>query len=608
MLLIKSARPPPAATRRRTAALRRRATLTMSAMPTALDLEPTQPAPAADELETLQRIRAKLIRPLPDDRLLGWLLPLAVMVLGGVARFWRISRPGGHLLSAATGKQSIVFDETYYAHDSWSLLHHGVETNNLMNGSGFVVHPPLGKWMMAIGEAIFDHGKTVVINNGTATSHQLTVYPANPLSFRVMGAVVGTLAILMVGRLARRMFRSTGLGVIAAALLALDGLEFVQSRTAMLDIYLLFWVLAALCCLVIDRDDGRRRLAERLARPLAPNEWGPALGVRPWRWATGICLGAACATKWNGAYYIPAFLLLALAWDIGARRTAGSRSGLVHGTYRAAGPALAAFLVVPAGVYLASWTGWFLSNGHYAYDHDKFVHGQGWFRHDWAVLRGWWSYQHDIWHYDTTLHAAHPYLSRPWGWLLLERPVAYYYQTPTGCGATACSQEILGIGNPALWWASIPALVGSVWLWISRRDWRASAVVVGFAFGWLPWVIQEMQLVHTTPACTPAGDCHRTMFLFYMVPNLPFMVLAVTMAIGLAVGTRAHSDLRRAVGTTAVSVYLTAVVILFGFFYPVLAAKNITQAQWDQRIWFRHSCNQQTPHPNQHHENAPCWI
>jgi dolichyl-phosphate-mannose--protein O-mannosyl transferase len=581
----------------------------MSRMPTALDVDQAQPAPAADPLETLQRIRAKLVRPLPDDRLLGWLLPLAVTVLGGFLRFWRITRPGGHTLTSA---QSIVFDETYYAHDSWGLLHHGVETSGATNCAahatascaGFVVHPPLGKWMMALGEAVFDHGKTATFHN--------TVYPASPLSFRFMGALLGTLAILMVGRLARRMFRSTGLGVVAATLIALDGLEFVQSRTAMLDIYLMFWVLAALCCLVLDRDDGRRRLADRLTMPLAPDQWGPSLGVRPWRWATGVCLGAACATKWNGAYYIPAFLLLAFMWDISARRTAGSRSGLVYGSYRAAGPAALAFLVVPAGVYVASWSGWFDSNAIYAYDHDRYVHGQTllgmrWLGHYWAVLHGWWQYQREIWHYDVTLHAAHPYLSRPWGWLLLERPVAYYYETPKGCGASSCSQEILGIGNPALWWAAIPALVGTVWLWLTRRDWRATLVVVGFAFGFLPWVIQELQLVHTTPACTPAGDCHRTMFLFYMLPNLPFMVLAVTMGIGLSIGTRIHSDVRRAIGATAVAIYLAGVVILFGFFYPVLAAKNIPQSQWHDRIWFQSACNGDS-HRNQHLESSWCWI
>lgn len=583
-------------------------------MPTASpEVEDAAPELSGAAAEALQRIRSRLVRPMPADGLWGWLLPIAIAVLGGFVRFWRITVPGGHQMHHSS---AIVFDETYYAHDSWSLLHHGVETDGLMKASAFVVHPPLGKWMMAVGEALFDHGKTVTFHG--------TVYPASPLAFRFMGALLGTLAILMTARIARRMFRSTGLGVIAGALLALDGLEFVQSRTAMLDIYLLFWVLAAFGCLVVDRDWGRKRLAARLTAPLGYHEWGPRIGFRPWRLGAALCIGAACATKWNGAYYIPALILLALAWDIGARRTAGAHGQAIFRnvtggqrldtwmTRNALGrillPALGLFLLLPAAVYLASWMGWFLSNGQYAYDHDTYVHaGQSWLAHDWAVLHGWWKYQHEIWHYDVTLHAAHPYLSRPWGWLLLERPVAYYYQTPAGCGASSCAQEILGIGNPALWWAAIPALVATIWVWISRRDWRAAAVITTFAFGYLPWVFQELQLVHTNPACTPAGDCHRTMFLFYMLPNVPFMALAVTMAIGLALGQRAQSDIRRAWGATASTAYLAVVVILFYFFYPVLAARNIPQSEWHKRIWFTHSCDS-SANRNQHHEDSPCWI
>jgi dolichyl-phosphate-mannose--protein O-mannosyl transferase len=559
----------------------------MSAMPTAVD--EAVPAPPVPGLEAFQRIQAKLIRSLPDDQVLGWVLPLIVTLLGGVARFWRITRPGGTSLPNTTkGTKGLVFDETYYAHDSWSLLHHGVEANGMEKGAGFVVHPPLGKWMMAVGEVLFDHGRTVVQHH--------TIYPASPLSFRFTGALVGTLAILMVARIARRMFRSTALGVIAAVLFSLDGLEFVQSRTAMLDIYLMFWIVAAFACLVIDRDDGRRRLANRLTRPLDPDEWGPSLGLRPWRLATGVCLGAACATKWDGAFYVPAFLILAFAWDIGARRTAGARDGLWQGALRAGGPALVTFIVVPAAVYVAAWTGWFLSNGQYAYDHDFYVRsGQSWFRHDLAVLHGWWKYQREIWGYDTGLTRAkypHPYLSRPWGWLLLARPVAYYYQSPPGCGTSSCSQEVLGVGNPALWWATIPAMFAIAWAWIAKRDWRAAAILVVFGFGYLPWFHEDMK--------------HRVMFLFYMLPNVPFMALGVTMVIGMVIGRRSILTVRKAVGMAAVSAYLASVIVLFGYFYPVLAARTITYDQWHQRIWFTHC--QTGKDVDQHDENAPCWI
>jgi dolichyl-phosphate-mannose-protein mannosyltransferase len=561
----------------------------MSGMPTAPPwVDEAAPSPAVSQGEELVRIRAKLVRPLPSDRLRGWLLTLAVTLLAGFARFWRITRPGGHVLSS---KKDLVFDETYYAHDSWTLLHHGVEANGPGTGAGFVVHPPLGKWMMAVGEALFDHGKTVVFGTG---SHA-TIYPASPFSYRFAGAVVGTLAVLMVARVARRMFHSTALGVIAGVLLSLDGLEFVQSRTAMLDIYLMFWVLAAFCCLIIDRDDGRRRLAQRITSPLDPDHWGPSLGFRPWRWATAICLGAACATKWDGAFYIPAFIALAIAWDVGARRIAGARAGgLWSGAIYAGIPAFAVFLIVPAVVYVAAWTGWFLSNGTYAYDHDLYTHaGQSWFAHDLSVFHGWWAYQRAMWHYDSTLTwdlNPHPYLSKPWGWLLMARPVAYYYQAPNGCGASSCSQEVLGIGNPALWWATIPALIAVAWAWIARRDWRASAILLMFLAGYLPWFHEEA--------------AHRVMFFFYMLPEVPFMVLAVTMVIGMAIGRRNASTVRQAIGVSAVAVYLTTVVVLFGFFYPVLSARTITYTQWHDRMWL-HQC---AAKPNDHHENAPCWI
>jgi dolichyl-phosphate-mannose--protein O-mannosyl transferase len=562
------------------------------------------PAPSRSSREAFARIQSKLVPRMPTDRLMGWLLPLVVAALGGVARFWRITRPGGQSL---TQHKNLVFDEVYYAHDSWSMLHHGVEVQANAKGvesPEFVVHPPLGKWMMAVGEALFDHGRQIVFHSASAQ----TSFPASPLSFRFTGALLGTLSILIVARVARRMFRSTALGVIAGALLSLDGLEFVQSRTAMLDIYLMFWVLAAFACLVADRDFGRRRLAERLTAPLGRHEWGPSLGFRPWRLGAGICLGAACATKWDGAYYIPAFLILAIAWDVGARRTAGARSDGIHwesidlwlvgrSTWSVVAPMLLFFLVVPAAVYVASWTGWFMSNAHYAYDHDRYVHpGQSWISHDWAVLRGWGYYQHEIWHYANQLtwdNNPHPYLSRPYGWLLLARPVAYYYQSPpTGCGASACSQEVLGIGNPAIWWASIPALLAVGWSWLSRRDWRAAAILLMFLFGYLPWFHEDMK--------------HRVMFLFYMLPNVPFMVLAVTMLIGMALAKWSTASIRGWITASTVGIYLATVVVLFGFFYPLLSARNISTEDWNKRIWFK-TC-QVKPDLNEHHENAPCWI
>src|ERR1700685_1047156 len=180
----------------------------------------------------------------------GWAGPTLIMLFGGFLRFYRLSKPN-----------AVVFDETYYVPDANSILRHGVEFNHVPNpannpnyfndlllkgnpnfllttGEG-VAHPPLGKIMMAVGQWTF--GLT-------------------PFGWRFSVAVVGTVSILMTARIARRMTGSTMLGCVAGLLLALDGLELVLSRTAILDIFLMFWVLAAFGLLVIDRDRVKARL------------------------------------------------------------------------------------------------------------------------------------------------------------------------------------------------------------------------------------------------------------------------------------------------------------------------------------------------------------
>jgi dolichyl-phosphate-mannose-protein mannosyltransferase len=558
----------------------------MNLVSSAVAVADADPRISSDLAARLARLRPTM----PRDGWWGWGLPLLITGVGLFLRLFRITRPPGK-----------VFDETYYAGDAWNLLHHGVELDKA-GKAVFVAHPPLGKWLIAVGESMFGN---------------------HELGWRFSAAIVGSLSILMIARIARRMFRSNLLGCIAALLLSLDGLEFVQSRTSMLDIFLMFWVLAAFGCLVLDRDDGRRRIAWRL-------QYGERLGflgLRPWRFGCGVCLGAAAATKWDGLFWIPVFLLLAVWWDAGARRVAGDRAAAGHALLYDGLFALVPFVVVAAAVYTVSWTGWFLSDGVHAWDHDRYVHhGQSWIGHFFAVVHGWFTYHREMWGFHNNLAAAHPYLSSPLGWLLLARPVAYYYQTPKGCGTGSCSQEVLGIGTPLIWWMSIPALLAVAWRMLGRFDWRAAAIMLSFLAGYVTWIWDETKVVSN---CHPADNCHRTMFLFYLLPDVPFMVLALTMAIGMLLATRAvrtlgdvfHSvvahqhglsltlvrlPVRRLLASFAIAVYLGGVTWNFGYFYPILSGQVITYNQWMDRMWLD-VCDA-NPKRNQHHESAPCWI
>ena len=66
-----------------------------------------------------EQLRRRLLGDPPPRDLLGWLGPLVAMILGGIIRFWDLARP-----------HQLVFDETYYVKQAWSMLEWGVEMRN----------------------------------------------------------------------------------------------------------------------------------------------------------------------------------------------------------------------------------------------------------------------------------------------------------------------------------------------------------------------------------------------------------------------------------------------------------------------------------------------
>ncbi len=513
------------------------------------DTEVKSPAMQASESTP---VRGRLAPPMPSDGLWGWAGPLLVTAFAAFLRFDRLSVPRG-----------IVFDEHYYVPDAFGILNYGVEhslvkgysdslvahgrTHIFSSGGEFVVHPPLGKVLIAAGEGI---------------------YGLTPFGWRFAVALIGSLAVLLLARIARRMTRSTLLGCVAGLLLALDGLEFAMSRTALLDIFMMFWILAAFGCLVIDRDHARTRLA---ASTIEPTDGpGPGLGVRWWRVLAGACFGLACASKWDGIWYVAAFTALAVAWDVGARRAAGFRR-FGRGALADGGRLIPSMLLVALATYIASWSGWFASSigwdRNYAVQHGVKIPVV-------SALYSLWAYHREMWHFHITLHAHHPYQSQPWTWLVMSRPVAFFYTSPSaghnGCQVAHCSQAILAIGTPTIWWASIVALtVLAVW-WLLHRDWRAGAVLLGVGAGWLPWFAFP----------------DRTKFFFYALSFEPFLILAITLCLGLILGSASSSPLRRGAGSAIVGGYLLVVVLNFFYLYPILAAKVIPYSSWHARMWF----------------------
>ncbi|MFD8478892.1 dolichyl-phosphate-mannose--protein mannosyltransferase [Kitasatospora sp. NPDC059673] len=496
----------------------------------------------------------------------GWLGPIAVAVFAGVLRFVNLGGP-----------HALIFDETYYAKDAYSLWQVGYETNwsedanSLITGPNptvpfrtdpaYIVHPPVGKWIIGLGEQI---------------------YGMNPFGWRFMMAVLGTLSVLMLARIGRRLFRSTLLGCVAGLLMSVDGLHFVLSRSAILDLIVMFWFLAAFGLLLIDRDKSRALVAARLEQGLGGEWWH--LGLRPYRLAAGVCLGLMMGTKWSGGPAILAFVLLTAFWDSSARRLAG-------GIRKAAGRPIGeggrllrygwdfvwsglTIGLTALATYVVTWTGWIMSStepGKGGYFRDWAVQNPGGFGPDW--LRSLWHYHYTMWEFHTNLHSPHTYQSNPWSWLVLGRPVSFFYESPkngqAGCTTSDCAREVLAIGTPLLWWAGIAALLYCLYRWLWRRDWRAAALLSGVAAGYLPWFMYQ----------------ERTIFLFYAVCFVPFLVLAVTMMIGAMLGPVNASPDRRLAGATGAGLLITAIMWNFLYFYPIYTGQTIPMSDWNNRMW-----------------------
>ena len=278
-----------------------------------------------------------------------------------------------------------------------------------------MVQPPVGKLLIAVGEWL---------------------YGLTSFGWRTASAFFGTLAILVMCRVTRRLTRSTLLGCVAGLLFSLDGLEFVLSRTGILDIFLMFFVLASFGCLVVDRDVSRARLAEAMV--LEPSdESGPQLGIRKWRVAAGVLVGLAGGTKQDAVWYIFAFVGLCIAWDMGARRTVGLRS-YVRGALVRDGKWLPlTFGVIPLVTYIATWSGWFATSTGYDRNYAQL---NGVNIPIISPLYSLFEYHKEMYQFMSTLSPRHPYESQPWDWLVITRPVAFFWQSYTNAAGTQPGQ------------------------------------------------------------------------------------------------------------------------------------------------------------------------
>ncbi len=527
-----------------------------------------------------------------------WIVTLLITLFGGLLRFIRLGTP-----------HRLFFDETYYVKDAWSMLVSGEARNWPKNVDGvdidtlfaqgqtyifqgdaeYVVHPPMGKWLIAIGLKLF----------GGANSS---------FAWRASSAIAGTVAILLLCRVALHLFHSLSIAAMAGILMSVDGLAICMSRIGILDVFIMVLALGAFLCLLNHRDWALARLQaahERdVARPgmvertvrLKPRERrgeggdehassygqpsvrlvvkssGPVVAFSWWRVAATVLLGLATGVKWSGTYFLATFAVLSVLWDGYNRHQVGYRRWF--GACIAKDGLLAALYMLPlyVAVYFGDWFNWFIHPDSYMHNWAAQHPGQGiqWLPEG---LRSFVQYHVIMWQFHTTLDSPHPYRSNPFTWPLQLRPTSFYWEKIDGhpglCATNPtaqCVQVINPVGNPLLWWLATACLVLTLVMGIiiRRGDWRILAVFAGLIGGWVPWWMY----------------LNRTTFTFYSIVILPWMILAICYV---------FDWVRRSLSSFAYTWIslgvMTLIVLVSVYFYPIWTAMPVPYEFWLNHMW-----------------------
>lgn len=433
------------------------------------------------------------------------------------------------------------FDEVYHAYtaqqwakgntDAWLWSTRAPDKGNAYEWT----HPPLAKLAMQWSVQRFGN---------------------NPWAWRLPGALLGTLDVLLIYGLAATLFRHRGVALLAAALAALDVLPLFASRIGMNDVYCVTFILLALLLVLRER----------------------------WAWFAPAAVGLALACKWTALYALPLLGFVHLLQGLQrARWPIGRHAALA-----------ALYLICVPTIYLASYAPFFRAG----FSGGQFV-----------------ELQKQMWFYHTGLTATHPYSSKAWQWPVLikavwcftdkqtppaepsaapaenasadgggrdprvalagaaaqmqpaaspvkvkpprKRPAGRASPTPSGpAGAAPPAQaaaernrdawaaNVYAWGNPIIWCTGLAALLLALYEVTTTRNPPLLVAVAGYLAFWAPWLASP-----------------RIMFLYHYLPSLPFLYIVLAWAV-------ARMRLQR--GTiVGILVFATAAFLLI---YPYVTA------------------------------------
>ncbi len=410
----------------------------------------------------------------------------------------------------------MYFDEIYHARTAYEMLQ-GYRAEEMLEWS----HPQLGKLIIMIGIKLF--GMT-------------------PFGWRCMGTLFGALMLPVMYLLIRQLTGKTTLSACGMLLLALDSMHFTQTRIATVDTYAVFFIMLMYLFMIRYYQMNLHTDGMRTLIPLS---------------LSGLCMALAWASKWTGLYasvglavifFMSLFRRLreymrlkdsTLPEDIAMRRQFRARVEITLGV------CLVMFVAVPVLVYYFHYWPWFRTSGGLS-------------------VQKVWDLQLRMYNYHSTLVDNH-YFKTPWyEWPLIVKPMWYYSADMEYVGRGAVS-SISCMGNPAVWWTGLAALIAALWLLALEKntDHAILLTVIGFASQFLPWVLVP-----------------RSTFIYHYFASVPFIIVAIALIWDRFVRFRPRA------AKAGMFALLAAALVLFAAFYPLESGYQTTLSYAKYLRWF----------------------
>ena len=351
-----------------------------------------------------------------------------------------------------------------------------------------------------------------------------------PLGYRIMTAIAGGLLPLITYEFIWQLSDRRSWAWLTGCFVALDGLLLVESRFGLINTYILLFGMLSQLCMVLALKRSRQR----------------------WFWVlvTGLMLGASISVKWTGlAYVIGLGAIAGYAWS--RYRQALNAPQIVIG-----------LIILPIAFYFGQWIPHLMLNPE----------------------RDIWELHHQIFGFHQNLGLGktdpiHPYCSPWWSWVLLIRPVAYFFENRPN----SMVEFVHAMGNPFLYWLSAIALLICLTFLIAsklrfppqiltkiepkeRRElfWFVVYITTSFLGHWLPWSLSK-----------------RCIFLYHYMPASLFAFAALALLVSLF--WRSPAPQTRAIGSGLVGI----IAIGFIFWLPIYIGLPISSGYLPMLMWFR---------------------